>query len=225
MTPVPYPKNTGAYPTAKPQPLAASSVTQPKAFAQTPPVTVEGEQTALKKVFELKPTANSIYVSSASQKQVDVLEVETSVSDAEGQAVDDSAADFEISASLTPEPQTNSIVLEAVPDALLSGEIITQTGEVLVTGSIELPPITGELAVISESAEADREDETDSASLNLTTVAPVRAPAVLNSKAAIGNIPSKHRRTSGQLMAMLTLAVLIVTVGSLYIMAAVLGVV
>jgi hypothetical protein len=47
----------------------------------------------------------------------------------------------------------------------------------------------------------------------------------MNSKAGVGTIPNKHRRTSGQLMAMLTLGLLIITVGSLYIMAAALGVV
>lgn len=223
MTPVPYPKNTGAYPTAKVQPIAASLVTEPNVpTAAVAPLLTESETPTAKKVFDLKPTATSIYVApSQSDSQVspeaqnsDVVEV-----------TEKAPEDFDISASLTREPQTNSIVLNEVPDALLAGEIITDTGEVLVTGSIELPPITGEMAVVSESPEADRDDETDSVSLNLTNVAPVRAPSVMNSKAGVGTIPSRHRRTSGQLMAMLTLAMLIVTVGSLYIMAAVLGVV
>lgn len=263
MSPVPYPKNTGAYPTAKPTPIAASSVTE-AALAYSAPgetkrleesLAPETDQSSAAKFFPLVPTSSSIYVTSNEQQAVVAAAAQAFPSEAndaakvEGQAVIEAAIqetvveaemvesfaaveldqvtpdEFEISSSLTPEPQTSSIVLQEVPDALLAGEIVTETGEVLVTGSIELPAITGELAVVSESPDADRADETDSSSLNLTTVAPVRAPAVMNSKASVGTIPNKHRRTSGQLMAMLTLGILIITVGSLYIMAAALGVV
>ncbi|MEY4391108.1 MAG: hypothetical protein RLZZ400_851 [Actinomycetota bacterium] len=233
MTPVPYPKNTGAYPTAKPAPIPASTVTSP-ASSETLSAAENVQETAApaapqsneSKFFPLVPTSSSIYVAPSDPSDLEASSEVVITPIAETAPSEEVVPEqFEISSSLTPEPQTSSIVLTEVPDALLAGEIVTDTGEVLVTGSIELPAITGEMAIVSESIEADRADETDSSSLNLTNVAPVRAPAVMNSKAGVGTIPNKHRRTSGQLMAMLTLGLLIITVGSLYIMAAALGVV
>jgi len=130
---------------------------------------------------------------------------------------------FEISPSLTREPQTNSIVLDEIPDALTISDIVTDAGQILATGSIELPTLTGEITVVSDSPSADQADLLDSASVTISTVAPVRAPSVINSKAQLGVLPSKRRKNQGQLMAMLTLSVMIVTVGTLYVMAAMLG--
>jgi hypothetical protein len=132
---------------------------------------------------------------------------------------------FDISPSLTPEPQTNSIVLDSIPDVLTSSETFSDAGEILVTGSIELPTLTGEVALVNESPEADTADALDSASVTISTVAPVRAPSVVNSKAQLGVLPSKRRRSQGQLMAMLTLGLLIITVGTLYVMASILGII
>jgi hypothetical protein len=130
---------------------------------------------------------------------------------------------FDISSSLNREPQTNSIVLDQIPDALTVSDIITDAGQILATGSIELPTLTGEVTIVSDSPEADQADLLDSASVTISTVAPVRAPSVINSKAQLGVLPSKRRKSQGQLMAMLTLSIMIVTVGTLYAMAAILG--
>ncbi len=132
---------------------------------------------------------------------------------------------FDISSSLTREPQTNSIVLDEIPDALTSADIVTDAGQILATGSIELPTLTGEIKIVSDSPNADIADDLDSASVNISTVAPVRAPSVINSKAQLGVLPSKRRKNQGQLMAMLTLAIMIVTVGTLYALAAILGII
>ncbi len=130
---------------------------------------------------------------------------------------------FDISSSLTREPQTNSIVLDEIPDALTSSDILMDAGQILATGSIELPTLTGEIKIVSDSPNADIADDLDSASVTISTVAPVRAPSVINSKAQLGVLPSKRRKNQGQLMAMLTLAIMIVTVGTLYAMASILG--
>lgn len=213
--PIPYPTLGAAYPTApKPIPKVELAAPIPAAVAQP-----QEEQ----KFFPLVPTSNSKYVAATTTdvwSPEEVTEEETAPATPTLENYE-----FDISPSLTPEPQTNSIVIEQIPDALLTGEIVTDSGEILKTGSIELPSITGEISIITESRAADKADSVDSANLGHSTVAPVRAPAVVNSQARIGALPSKHRRTSGQLMAMLTLAVLIVTVGSLYVMASVLGVI
>jgi hypothetical protein len=157
-----------------------------------------------------------VFAEAASESLVEVEEVTSP----EDQLVE---SPFDISSSLNREPQTNSIVLDQIPDALTVSDIITDAGQILATGSIELPTLTGEVTIVSDSPEADQADLLDSASVTISTVAPVRAPSVINSKAQLGVLPSKRRKSQGQLMAMLTLSIMIVTVGTLYAMAAILG--
>jgi hypothetical protein len=226
VTPVPYPSAGFAYPVARPVPaftpaqgIETAVETESKAEAEMarPALLESSGQTAAvpQKFFPLVPTQTSKFVS-PSAPDVDPEFVETS---------EQLESPFNISSSLTREPQTNSIVLDQIPDALTSGDIFTDAGQILNTGSIELPTLTGEVNIVSDSPDADRADLLDSASVNISTVAPVRAPSVINSKAQLGVLPSKRRRNQGQLMAMLTLSILIVTVGALYAMAAILGIV
>jgi len=226
ITPVPYPSAGFAYPVARPVPafapaqrLESAVETEPKAEAEIalPALPESSGQTAAAppKFFPLVPTKTSKFVST-SEPVVEAEVVETS---------EQLESPFNISSSLTREPQTNSIVLDQIPDALTAGEIFTDAGQILNTGSIELPTLTGEVNIVSDSPDADRADLLDSASVTISTVAPVRAPSVINSKAQLGVMPSKRRRNQGQLMAMLTLSMLIVTVGALYAMAAILGIV
>lgn len=226
ITPVPYPSAGFAYPVARPVPafapdqrLEPAIEAEPKAEAEMarPALPESSGQTAAEtqKFFPLVPTQTSKFVS-PSAPVVEAEVVETS---------EQLESPFNISSSLTREPQTNSIVLDQIPDALTAGEIFTDAGQILNTGSIELPTLTGEVNIVSDSPDADRADLLDSASVTISTVAPVRAPSVINSKAQLGVLPSKRRRNQGQLMAMLTLSMLIVTVGALYAMAAILGIV
>jgi len=244
-----YPVGNTSYPVAPPVPaFKPAEVVEVAEAIETPPV-VEPQQASVQqeaienappKFFPLVPTKTSKFVPEdvAAATQPEVLPA----TEAEAWAPFDQIADeieldqpeehvseaenlFEISPSLTHEPQTNSIVLETIPDVLTSSETFSDAGEILVTGSIELPTITGEISLANESPEADSADALDSASVTISTVAPVRAPSVINSKAQLGVLPSKRRRSQGQLMAMLTLGLLIITVGTLYAMASILGVI
>lgn len=238
-----YPVNKTAYPVAPPVP-AFMPVEVSKPVEQE-------EQTSSPKFFPLVPTATSKFVSKDAAPVADPIAeaiahpglepVAERVTEQDAAwAPFDQVADeieleeeaaveaenlFDISPSLTREPQTNSIVLDTIPDVLTSSETFSDAGEILITGSIELPTLTGEVALVNESPEADTADALDSASVTISTVAPVRAPSVINSKAQLGVLPSKRRRSQGQLMAMLTLGLLIVTVGTLYAMASILGII
>jgi hypothetical protein len=253
VTPVPYPSAGFAYPVARPVPafapaqrLESAVETEPKAEAEIalPALPESSGQTAAEppKFFPLVPTKTSKFVSTSEPVVQNVVapkvEQETAqlvapVDESKSLSVEPEIAEtseqlespFNISSSLNREPQTNSIVLDQIPDALTAGEIFTDAGQILNTGSIELPTLTGEVNIVSDSPDADRADLLDSASVTISTVAPVRAPSVINSKAQLGVLPSKKRRNQGQLMAMLTLSILIVTVGTLYAMAAILGIV
>jgi hypothetical protein len=133
---------------------------------------------------------------------------------------------FQISGSLVLEPQTNSIVITQVPDALLGGSIMTETGEILTTGAIEIiaPPATGEIEIIPDSPDADSADAIDSATEYVSSVAPIRSSGVMNSKAKIGVLPGKLRKSMEHVVLATTLAVSIITVSSLLALAYMFGI-
>jgi hypothetical protein len=133
---------------------------------------------------------------------------------------------FQISGSLVLEPQTNSIVIAQVPDALLAGSIVTETGEILTTGAIEIiaPPATGEIEIIPDSPDADSADAIDSATEYVSSVAPIRSSGVMNSKAKIGVLPGKLRKSMEHVVLATTLAVSIITVSSLLALAYMFGI-
>lgn len=234
-----YPVNQAAYPVAPPVPAF-------KPAEVFEPIEQKTEVSA-PKFFPLVPTDTSKFVSQDAAPVAEpvsqtvsepivapVVEPETAWAPfdefaAQIELEEESAVEaenlFEISPSLTHEPQTNSIVLDTIPDVLTSSETFSDAGEILITGSIELPTLTVEVPLVNESPEADSADALDSASVTISTVAPVRAPSVINSKAQLGVLPSKRRRSQGQLMAMLTLGLLIITVGTLYVMASILGII
>jgi ribonuclease E len=133
---------------------------------------------------------------------------------------------FQISGSLVLEPQTNSIVITEVPDALLAGSIVTETGEILATGAIEIiaPPVTGEIEIIPDSPDADSADAIDSATEYVSSVAPIRSSGVMNSKAKIGVLPGKLRKSMEHVVLATTLAVSIITISSLLALAYMFGI-
>lgn len=135
--------------------------------------------------------------------------------------------EFELSPSLIREPQTNTIVIQPV-DPLATGSIITDSGEVVLTGSIELPvlPTTGGIAIIQlpEGAEADDELAEDFAENYVSSIAPIRASGVMNSRARESVLPIKNRRGESQTVLLGVTSLLMVTVGALFIAAFWLGV-
>ncbi len=125
--------------------------------------------------------------------------------------------DVEFSASLFKEPQTNSITVTEVPDAL-NADIVTESGEVLKTGAIDMPILnnTGSIPIITiapdevdeEAIKADMGDETTGG------IPPIRAGSVMNSSAKVGVLPIKNRRSEGQTVLLATTSILLVTIGA-----------
>ena len=162
---------------------------------------------------ELAPTDDEVPEAAAEVEQEPAVEHEPAVE----------LSPFQISGSLVLEPQTNSIVITQVPDALLAGSIMTETGEILTTGAIEIitPAITGEIA---ESPDADSADAIDSATEFVSSVAPIRSSGVMNSKAKIGVLPGKLRKSMEHVVLATTLAVSIITVSTLLALAYMFGI-
>lgn len=133
--------------------------------------------------------------------------------------------EFEKSPNLFKEPQTNTIVIQPL-DPLATGSIITDAGEIVLTGSIELPvlPTTGGIAIVQlPEGEADTSLAGDFAENYVSSIAPVRASGVMNSRARESVLPIKNRRGESQSVLLGVASILMVTVGALLIAAFWLG--
>lgn len=119
--------------------------------------------------------------------------------------------------NLFKEPQTNSIMIAEVPDAL-DTDIITESGEVLKTGAIDIPLMnnTGSIPIITAVAEDIDEDAIAADMGDETTggIPPIRARSVMNSTARVGVLPIKNRRSEGQTILLATTSILLVTLGA-----------
>lgn len=119
--------------------------------------------------------------------------------------------------ALFKEPQTNSITIPEIPDALTTA-IVTDSGEVLKTGAIDIPLLnnTGSIPIITDTVETVDEDAISSDMGNETTggIPPIRARSVMNSNARVGVLPIKNRRSEGQTVLLATTSILLVTMGA-----------
>lgn len=128
----------------------------------------------------------------------------------------------EFPTNLFREPQTNSIMFQEIPDALNS-EIITDSGEILKTGAIDLPLLnnTGSIPIITVTPDLV-DEEAIKADMGWETtggIPPIRAGSVMNSSARVGVLPIKNRRSEGQTILLVTTSILMVTLGALLLAA------
>ena len=131
--------------------------------------------------------------------------------------VEDVDADLDFPTNLFKEPQTNSITMPEVPDAL-TAEIVTETGEVLKTGAIDIPGMvtTGSIPIITVVPDTVDEGAIQAAMGDETTagIPPIRAGSVMNSSARVGVLPIKNRRSEGQTIILAISSILLVTMGA-----------
>lgn len=134
---------------------------------------------------------------------------------------------FAVSPNLNIEPQTASIIIDNFEPLDNISIAISETGEMLKTGSIELPNLstnTGEIATILDAAQVDEAIAQDSIAGYVSTIAPLRASGVVNTAGKIGIMPSKKARGEGGGFVALTLSILMVTIGGLVLAAFMLGI-
>jgi hypothetical protein len=139
--------------------------------------------------------------------------------------VQEAISPFEISPTLTLEPQTNSIVIAEIPDPINMGDIVTDAGQILRTGSIEIVPVTtGQIAVVPESPDSDVADSMDSAASFVPSVEPVRASGVMNSKVPVGARSRARRRAVDVTVTSVTLGIVILALTAAGVISYMLGV-
>ena len=133
---------------------------------------------------------------------------------------------FDVSPNLNIEPQTASIIIDNFEPLDAISIAISETGELLKTGSIELPNIstnTGEIATLLDASLVDDAIAKDSINGYVSTIAPLRASGVVNTAGKIGIIPTKNAKGQGAGFAVLTLSLLMIAVGGLVLAAFMLG--
>lgn len=137
------------------------------------------------------------------------------------------SADFGSTSNLGAEPVTASIIINTVPDLENSPIVISGTGVVMTTGSIEVPqidPTTGSIAVITESKQADEAIVEDSLNSFVSSVAPIRAAGIAKTRARTVELTLVTRKGQGQVYAVMSTAVLMITIGALVVAAFMLGI-
>lgn len=137
------------------------------------------------------------------------------------------SSDFGSTSNLGTEPVTASIILDRVPDLDNNQVVISGTGVIMTTGSItvsEASPTTGSIAVISASQEADESLVADSLNSFVSSVAPIRAAGIAKTRARTVELTLVSRKGQGQVYAVMSTAVLMITIGALIVAAFMLGI-
>ena len=133
---------------------------------------------------------------------------------------------FDVSPNLNIEPQTASIIIDNFEPLDAISIAISETGELLKTGSIELPNLstnTGEIATLLDASLVDEAIAKDSINGYVSTIAPLRASGVVNTAGKIGIIPTKNKKGQSAGFAVLTFSLLMIAVGGLVLAAFMLG--
>ena len=135
---------------------------------------------------------------------------------------------FGSTANLGIEPVTASIILDSVPDMLAGSIVLSGSGPAVTTGSIQLPtvdPTTGSITVILESEKADEAVAEDSLNSFVSSVAPIRAAGIAKTRAKVVELTLINRKGQGQVYAVMSTVVLMITVGALTVAAFMLGII
>ena len=132
---------------------------------------------------------------------------------------------FNLSPGLLVEPTTNSIVIDQVQDLTNYTATVSETGEILTTGAIQLPILTnidtetGEIAVIQEAEALDDAIALDNATGFINTIAPMRVTGIVNAAKKFRVIPTNLKRGKNHPYLVLTAAIVMVAIGGLTIAA------
>ena len=135
-------------------------------------------------------------------------------------------SNFGSTANLGIEPVTASIILDKVPDMLGDSIVLSGSGPAVTTGSIQIPtvdPTTGSITVILESEKADEAVAEDSLNSFVSSVAPIRAAGIAKTRAKVVELTLINRKGQGQVYAVMSTVVLMITVGALTVAAFMLG--
>ena len=133
---------------------------------------------------------------------------------------------FDVSPNLAVEPQTASIVIDHINDVTNFSAPIGDSGEMLKTGSIELPVLTvntGEIEMVLGNENVDRAIAQDSIAGFVSTIEPISATGIIRPSDKINIVPSRANFDQSRVYLSLTIALFLVASGGLVLGAYMLG--
>ncbi|MFM7014249.1 MAG: hypothetical protein ACKOXT_04605 [Actinomycetota bacterium] len=136
------------------------------------------------------------------------------------------STDFASTTNFGAEPVTASIIINTLPELENQEIVISAPGGKVITGSIELPsvdPTTGSITIITHGAEVDEAINEDSLNSFVSSVAPIRAAGIAKTRSRTVELNLVTRRGQGQVYAVMSTAVLMMTIGALVIASYMLG--
>ena len=213
----PQVSTTGVVNPYAPTSPAAPAPAAPAPAAEVPPAFVPAAPIAVEPVAPLAETPAPI---------AEPRPLEPVLAEAE-EAITTEFPIFSVSPNLTLEPQTASIIIDNFQPLEHSAIVISETGEMLKTGSISLPNLstnTGEISTILDAEMVDEATALDSVTGYVSTIAPIRASGVVNSSGKIGIMPAKRSRGEGGGYTALTISIVSIAIGGLVIGAFMLGI-
>jgi hypothetical protein len=134
---------------------------------------------------------------------------------------------FSVSPNLTTDTASATIILDRVASIDDLSGAITETGEWLRTGAIELPVLstnTGEFEAILDAANTDQALEIDSVSGSVSSVEPLSATGVVGRSARLNLLPVKLPKSHNQVYLVTAISVSVVTLAALVLGAYMLGI-
>lgn len=111
---------------------------------------------------------------------------------------------------------TNALILPVVPSAPDATGPLTSTGEILVTGSIDLPRglgSTGQHPDRYDSSDMDRMFEQDENEFNTSDVAPIRASRAVSTHTSTRGVITPPKKRGGRLPVVLSITAAILAIG------------
>ncbi len=111
---------------------------------------------------------------------------------------------------------TNALILPVVPSAPDATGPLTSTGEILVTGSIDLPRglgSTGQHPDRYDSSDMDRMFEQDESEFNTSDVAPIRASRAVSTHTSTRGVITPPKKRGGRLPVVLSITAAVLAIG------------
>ena len=128
---------------------------------------------------------------------------------------DEGNPQFKVSNVLTGEVTGTNLIVEIPQDITSGGSIITDSGELVITGSIDVSGLithTGEIDVIAVSDDSDKDLDKDASAGYIPGIPPIRSSAVISKTQTQPGMPGgAHRGLNPYLyFGLLTLAALLI---------------
>jgi hypothetical protein len=182
------------------------------------------QETSIESEFELEQDLSEQLESAVGDTSPTSFEVSAATADDFSYLANQAEPMFDVSPGLVVEPTTNSIIIDQVQDLTNYTATVSETGEILTTGAIQLPleftdNSTGDIQIIQEAAALDTAIQVDNSTGFINTVAPMRVTGVVNAISKFKVIPTNLKRGNSHPFVVLAAALGMAALGAVVVVA------